>query len=216
MRLLVFKDLYVQRFTWMMCVLFYFASYGLYLYDQNASIFSSLLITMVFLNTSTMIEERNQSDKLLNSLPLLRREIIMAKYVSFLLLVGIGVLMPGTVFQWLFQGVAIDRMDASYFPWHSLLIAFIVSVVYVAVSLPIYYGIKVKMMRSVLYGVVMFLFFRASTWLNGEVGKEDGVFQVYFSEYSFELSFLISVLILFAIYILSIMFTIKIHEKQDV
>lgn len=86
---LIIKDILIQKKT----VLFTFV-YMLFLivFFKEAGFVSAMVITSYMLViTGFSLEEKNKSDIMLNSLPIKRRNIVLAKYLSIFIYFGVGV-----------------------------------------------------------------------------------------------------------------------------
>ena len=95
---LVYKDLMVMKKTLALYMVI-FAVYG-YMsiaYDQGGLLFAMVLILSSIVPVSTIAyDERSKWDRIANTTPLSRKEIVMAKYLlSFTLTVGsVGIAAP--------------------------------------------------------------------------------------------------------------------------
>ncbi|MBI6871544.1 ABC-2 transporter permease [Clostridium aciditolerans] len=86
---LIIKDILIQKKT----VLFTFV-YMLFLivFLKEASFVSAMvMMSYILVITGFSLEEKNKSDIMLNSLPIKRRNIVLAKYLSVFIYFGIGV-----------------------------------------------------------------------------------------------------------------------------
>lgn len=86
---LIIKDILIQKKT----VLFTFV-YMLFLivFLKEAGFVSAMvMISYILVITGFSLEEKNKSDIMLNSLPIKRRNIVLAKYLSAFIYFGVGV-----------------------------------------------------------------------------------------------------------------------------
>lgn len=86
---LIIKDILIQKKT----VLFTFV-YMIFLivFLKEAGFVSAMvMISYILVITGFSLEEKNKSDIMLNSLPIKRRNIVLAKYLSIFLYIGVGI-----------------------------------------------------------------------------------------------------------------------------
>ncbi len=88
---LILKDILIQKkmflFGLLYIVFFIFVFQDL---GSGAFVAGSTAITYIFVITACTYEDKNKSDILLNSLPIKRKKIVGAKYISLFVYVGIG------------------------------------------------------------------------------------------------------------------------------
>ena len=127
---------------------------------------SCLFITLSSVMTLTFMDERNKSDIIINSLPVSRKDIIIARYISCAIFI-VGAMASTMIIVFLLRGIAvIDDIGVYHpnfyieIPWYVVVSGVIYSVVFVATFFPSYYGTKSKGMRSIVsaaeWGLVYF------------------------------------------------------------
>lgn len=86
---LIIKDILIQKKT----VLFTFVyMIFLILFLKDAGFISAMVVmTYILVITGFSLEEKNKSDIMLNSLPIKRRNIVLAKYISAFIYFGVGI-----------------------------------------------------------------------------------------------------------------------------
>jgi len=148
MRQLVYKDLFFFRVMWLvnfvMPLLFFMLEpSGEFLFPM-----SCLFITLSSVMTLTFMDERNKSDIIINSLPVSRKDIIIARYISCAIFI-VGAMVSTMIIVFLLRGIAvIDDIGVYHpnfyieIPWYVVVSGVIYSLVFVATFFPSYYGSK--------------------------------------------------------------------------
>ncbi|WP_017150850.1 ABC-2 transporter permease [Bacillus bingmayongensis] len=88
---LILKDIFLQRH---MFILYFVTSVLIFVSmapEQNGFVISCMTLGVMGISVSMYIEERNQSESVLISLPLLRRDIVIAKYISTLIFLSVSI-----------------------------------------------------------------------------------------------------------------------------
>ncbi|MBS9805127.1 ABC-2 transporter permease [Bacillus toyonensis] len=221
MRQLIYKDLFFFRVTWLVnlimpLVLFMLDSSGELLFSM-----SCLSITLSSVMTLTFMDERNKSDIIINSLPVSRKDIIIARYISCAIFIVGGILSTMLV-VFLIRGIVVIGDIGAYhpnlyieIPWYEVINGAVYSVFLVVTFFPSYYGAKSKVVRSIVsaasigVGGILWIFI------------SDGLTETApsFIEWIMNLVhigvFIVGVIILVSVYIASMFLTIKIYETRD-
>ena len=99
---------------------------------------SCLFITLSSVMTLTFMDERNKSDIIINSLPVSRKDIIIARYISCAIFI-VGAMASTMIIVFLLRGIAvIDDIGVYHpnfyieIPWYVVVSGVIYSVVFVA------------------------------------------------------------------------------------
>lgn len=99
---------------------------------------SCLFITLSSVMTLTFMDERNKSDIIINSLPVSRKDIIIARYISCAIFI-VGAMVSTMIIVFLLRGIAvIDDIGVYHpnfyieIPWYVVVSGVIYSVVFVA------------------------------------------------------------------------------------
>ena len=115
----------------------------------------TLSITIPILGTiwSTSYEARNKSEKILNSLPLQRKEIVIAKYIFISILVVLGV-----IFSLLIGLIQLQNENITGFMlWEAILSGITGGLVYSMIVLPIEFSVEYSSSKQAAYfmGVII-------------------------------------------------------------
>ena len=114
LRQLVYKDLFF--FGDMVCILYY-TLYILLFEPGEGMLFpmSCLFITLSLVIILIIIDERNTSDIMINSLPLSRKDIIIARYISCAIFI-VGSMLSTMLIVFLIRGIAFIGDIGTYHP----------------------------------------------------------------------------------------------------
>jgi ABC-2 type transport system permease protein len=155
---LVKKDLLIQRksfFFLLFIGLFIFIIYNNPMFDAFIYIMGSLMVVYIFLITANSEDERNKCNIMLNSLPITRRDIVLAKYLTipvYILISFIGFSILAAVFKLPFIPITPrfpNGMD--------ILVTVLMVGLFVDIYLPLYFRFGVAALR--LFQVIFFLAF---------------------------------------------------------
>ena len=115
MRQLIYKDLFFFRVTWLvnliMPLLFFILEPG----GEMLFPMSCLFITLSSVMTLIFMDERNKSDIIINSLPLSRKDIIIARYISCAIFI-VGGMVSTMLVVFLIRGIAVIGDIGAYHP----------------------------------------------------------------------------------------------------
>lgn len=202
---LVFKDMMLQRklgFISFICLLF------LIIVDFGSDNFLlKLSISIPILGTiwSTSYEARSKSEKILNSLPFDRKDIIVAKYVFVSILVLLGV-----IFSLLVGLIQLQNEHITGFMlWGEILGGITGGLVYSMIVLPIEFSVEYSSSKQVAYfmgiivgglsGVIV-----SSEWLDVE--------NAWSMSLVVNVCFIAGLLIL---YVMSMLLSINLYNERD-
>ncbi|CAM3940842.1 MULTISPECIES: ABC-2 transporter permease [Bacillus cereus group] len=202
---LVLKDMMLQKklgFIGFICLLFLtIADFG------SDNFLLTLSITIPILGTiwSTSYEARNKSEKILNSLPLQRKEIVIAKYIFVSILVVLGV-----VFSLLVGLIQLQNEHITGFMlWGAILGGITGGLVYIMIVLPIEFSVGYGSSKQAAYfmgiivgglsGVIV-----SSVWLGVENAWSTSLFV--------NVCFIAGLLLL---YIISMLLSIHLYSERD-
>ncbi|EJR38415.1 MULTISPECIES: ABC-2 transporter permease [Bacillus] len=221
MRQLIYKDLFFFRITWLVnlvvpLVLFMLEPSGELLFSM-----SCLFITLSSVMTLIVMDERNKSDIIINSLPVSRKEIIIARYISCAIYIVSGVLSTMLV-VFLIRGIVVIGDIGAYhpnlyieIPWYEVINGVVYAVFLVVTFFPSYYGTKSKVVRSIVsaasIGVGGILWIFISDGLNETAPS----FIEWIMNPMHIGVFILGGIILASVYIISMFLTIKIYETRD-
>ncbi|MED1284351.1 ABC-2 transporter permease [Bacillus mycoides] len=221
MRQLIYKDLFFFRITWLVnlvvpLVLFMLEPSGELLFSM-----SCLFITLSSVMTLIVMDERNKSDIIINSLPVSRKDIIIARYISCAIYIVSGVLSTMLV-VFLIRGIVVIGDIGAYhpnlyieIPWYEVINGVVYAVFLVVTFFPSYYGTKSKVVRSIVsaasIGVGGILWIFISDGLNETAPS----FIEWIMNPMHIGVFILGGIILASVYIISMFLTIKIYETRD-
>lgn len=138
MRQLIYKDLFFFRVTWLVnfvmpLLLFMLEPSGELLFPM-----SCLFITLSSVMTLIFMDERNKSDIVINSLPVSRKDIIIARYISCAIFI-VGGIVSTMLVVFLIRGVAVIDDIGVYrpnlyieIPWYGVVNGAVYALVFVA------------------------------------------------------------------------------------
>jgi ABC-2 type transport system permease protein len=167
------------------------------------------------------MDERNKSDIVINSLPLSRKDIIIARYISCAIFI-VGGIVSTMVVVFLIRGVAvIDDIGAYHpnlyieIPWYGVVNGAVYALVFVAAFFPSYYGTKSKVARSILSGASMAVAGIAWIFIGDGLNATAPSFIEWIMNPSHLSLFIVGGIILASVYIASMFLTIKIYGARD-
>ncbi|MBY0597301.1 ABC-2 transporter permease [Bacillus bingmayongensis] len=210
-----------------MCIGYFVIPIVLFFLDiddgQIAFMMSCLFIVMFSFETVQFFDQKNKSGLILNSLPLERKDIIIAKYISCAILIVVGMMMTTAV-------VLIGRGIASFgdigvyhpklnieIPWYVMIRSIVVAFLYFAIFLPIEYGREKK--QKGISGVISALAAAIPVCISFWIGDDSAHVKEPFGDWILNGSHIgiviVGGMILASIYIISILIAIKLYEKRD-
>lgn len=221
MRQLIYKDLFFFRVTWLvnliMPLMFFLLEPG----SELLFPMSCLFITLFSVMTLIYMDERNKSDIVINSLPLSRKDIIIARYISCAIFI-VGGIVSTMVVVFLIRGVAvIDDIGAYHpnlyieIPWYGVVNGAVYALVFVAAFFPSYYGTKSKVARSILSGASMAVAGIAWIFIGDGLNATVPSFIEWIMNPSNLSLFIVGGIILASVYIASMFLTIKFYGSRD-
>ncbi|MEN1934734.1 ABC-2 transporter permease [Paenibacillus sp. 102] len=222
MRQLVYKDLFFFRVTWLVNIIMPFLFFILEPNGETAFPLSCLLITISSAMVLIAMDERNKSEIVFNSLPVRRRDIIIAKYISSAIFIAVGMVVTIAVLE-LIKGVAsIGDIGVQHpnlyieIPWYVVVRGAFVSIVFIAALFPSYYGTKSKVVRGIFTGLAVGIAVLIGIFIEeGSTNQIALSFMDWIMNPSHVVVFIIGGIIVASIYIASMFITIKIYEARD-
>lgn len=218
---LVYKDVFFFRVTWLVNIIMPIMMFALEPNGETVFPISCLLITLSSAMVLIAMDERNKSEIVLNSLPVRRRDIIIARYISCVIFIAVGMIAT-MVAVWLIRGIAsIDNIGVYHpnlyieIPWYVVLRGVVFSFVFIATLFPSYYGTKSKVMQGILTGGSMTLAVSIGIFIDERQNRTAASFIDWIMNPSHIGVFIVGVIILASIYIISMFITIKIYETRD-
>lgn len=220
MRQLIYKDLFFFRVTWLVYFIMPLVFFGLEPDGELLFPLSCLLITISSSMILIAMDEQNKSDVIINSLPVRRKDIIIARYISSAIFI-VGGMISTMLVVFLIRGITVIGDIGVYhpnlyieIPWYGVVRGAIYSLVYITALFPSYYGTKSKIVRGIFSGGA------------AGIGVITGMFigdgestTVSFIDWIMNPShigvFIVGGIILASVYIASMFLTIKIYETRD-
>ncbi|MGR9634999.1 ABC-2 transporter permease [Bacillus cereus] len=221
MRQLIYKDLFFFRVMWLVYLIMPFV---LFMLDPSVELLfsmSCLFITLSSVMTLTFMDERNKSDIVINSLPVSRKDIIIARYISCAIFI-VGGMLSTMLVVFLIRGIVVIGDIGVYhpnlyieIPWYEVINGAVYAVFFVVTFFPSYYGTKSKVVRSIVSA--------ASIGVGGIIWIfiSDGLNKTALSFIEWIMNpmhigvFIVGFIVLVSIYIASMFLTIKIYEARD-
>lgn len=221
MRQLVYKDLFFFRVMWLvnfiMPLLFFMLEpSGEFLFPM-----SCLFITLSSVMTLIFMDERNKSDIIINSLPVSRKDIIIARYISCAIFI-VGSMLSTMLIVFLIRGIAFIGDIGTYHPnlyieisWHEVIKGAVYAMFFVVIFFPSYYVTRSKIARSIVSGASMAVGGMAWIFIGDGLDETTPSFIEWFMNPVHIVVFIIGGIILASVYIASMFLTIKIYETRD-
>lgn len=151
---LVWKDfLILKRYLWLAPLYGFFAFFIFRTMPDAALSAGTVMVTYLLMIQAITQDDKNQSEIMLNSLPLRRKDIVLAKYLSVFLYAALVIL-----FFLLTQGVVtVIRIPIaiSQISLGGISGALVAVVVFISIYFPIYF--KFGYLRSRIVGTILFL-----------------------------------------------------------
>ncbi|MES9697978.1 ABC-2 transporter permease [Bacillus sp. JJ927] len=217
MRQLIYKDLFFFRVTWLVYFIMPLVFFGLEPDGELLFPLSCLLITISSSMILIAMDEKNKSDVIINSLPVRRKDIIIARYISSAIFI-VGGMLSTMLVVFLIRGITVIGVYHPNLyieiPWYGVVRGAIYSLVYITALFPSYYGTKSKIVRGIFSGGA------------AGIGVITGMFigdgestTVSFIDWIMNPShlgvFIVGGMILASVYIASMFLTIKIYGARD-
>ncbi|MCM3738211.1 ABC-2 transporter permease [Bacillus cytotoxicus] len=223
MRLLVFKDLYFLRSMWVFCLVL--SALMFITNPSDSSVFSvnCLLSVVVSLMLSVATDEKNGSEKIIASLPIERREIVIVKYMGFIIVTIIAIVLTTTV-VWIMRGMTVIEDIRVYHPyfyielkWYTVLRGIITPFIYTALFLPVYYGTESKIIRGICaMGLIIPTTLIPLFVIDGGGNRAEASFSDWIINLSHVGICIVGLVGLAVMYIASTFIAIKLYEKRDI
>lgn len=156
--LLLKKDLLIQKKSFLFLFLygiFMFIVFNNPVFEDMIYIMGMIIAVYFFLVTASFEDEKNKSEIILNSLPLSKSQIVLAKYLSVFAYILIGAVFLGIV-GLLFKLSAFPTTPRLIKAVDLLAAGLLVSV-YVSIYFPLYFRFGASALR--LFSVIFFLIF---------------------------------------------------------
>jgi len=161
-------------------------------------------------------EYKNNSDIVMNSLPITRREIVLGKYLSVFIFTGIALFVVAIV--GLFFHLAPLPFDHRLINGNDIIIALISIVFLASISLPAYFKTGAQWMRVVNMIVFMLIFFAPAQITGFVLNNQEQVWlqnMLDLAQHNIGLLIISVAGILFILLALSYRLSLRIYSKRD-
>ncbi|MDH4420406.1 MULTISPECIES: ABC-2 transporter permease [Bacillus] len=221
MRQLVYKDLFFFRGIWLVyliipCIFFLFEPSGEVLFPM-----SCVFITLSSVTILIVVDERNTSDIMINSLPLSRKDIIIARYILSAIFI-VGGMLSTMLVVFLIRGIMVIGDIVAYHPnlyieisWYEVVNGAVYALFFVAMFFPSYYGTKSKVVRSIVSAASMGVSVILWMFISDKLNETTLSFIEWIMNPMHIGVFIVGGIILASVYIVSMFLTIKIYETRD-
>ncbi|PEL63830.1 ABC-2 transporter permease [Bacillus wiedmannii] len=221
MRQLVYKDLFFFRGIWPVYLTIPFI---FFLFENGYGMLfpmSCLFITLSAVMILVAIDERNTSEIIMNSLPLSRKDIIIARYISCAIFI-VGDMFSTMLVVFFIRCIAVIGDIGAYYPklyieiaWYEVINGIVYAVFWMVTFFPIYYVVKSKAVisiiaaASILVGGILWIF------ISDRLNETTPSFIEWIMNPVHIGVFIVGGIILASVYIASMFLTIKIYETRD-
>ncbi|PGK36333.1 ABC transporter permease [Bacillus anthracis] len=221
MRQLVYKDLFFFRGIWFV---YFIIPFIFFLFEPGEGMLfpmSCLFITLSLVIILIIIDERNTSDIMINSLPLSRKDIIIARYISCAIFI-VGSMLSTMLIVFLIRGIAFIGDIGTYHPnlyieisWYEVINGAVYAIFFVVIFFPSYYVTRSKIARSIVSGASMVVGGIAWIFIGDGLDETTPSFIEWIMNPMHIRIFIIGFITLVSIYTASMFLTIKIYETRD-
>jgi len=221
MRQLVYKDLFFFRGIWFV---YFIIPFIFFLFEPGEGMLfpmSCLFITLSLVIILIIIDERNTSDIMINSLPLSRKDIIIARYISCAIFI-VGSMLSTMLIVFLIRGIAFIGDIGTYHPnlyieisWYEVINGAVYAIFFVVIFFPSYYVTRSKIARSIVAGASMVVGGIAWIFIGDGLNATTPSFIEWIMNPMHIALFIVGGIIVASVYIISMFLTIKIYETRD-
>ncbi|RAL26107.1 ABC-2 transporter permease [Thermoflavimicrobium daqui] len=205
---LLIKDISIQLKTILFFLCFTIGSF-IFL-EVNVYMIIPILSAILLTVGSVGIEEKNNSEKLVLSLPLKRSTIVLSKYMSVMIYFGGGMLLA-VLFGSLLVKIGIARV-LKYVSFDDVILSLMITILYASLYLPIIFKLGYKQSR--LYVFMMVMLPSMATLIISDY--PDLTKKLVWLSYVPHKMLMFGVfLFLFMIYGISMFFSVRFYEKRD-
>ncbi|HFK1509584.1 ABC-2 transporter permease [Bacillus paranthracis] len=221
MRQLVYKDLFFFRGIWPVYLTIPFIFFLFENGDRMLFPMSCVFITLSSVIILIIIDERNTSDIMINSLPLSRKDIIIARYISCAIFI-VGGMISTMLVVFLIRCIAVIGDIGAYYSklyieisWYEVINGIVYAVFWMVTFSPMYYVTKSKAVISIIAAASIIV--SGILW----IFISDGIKEVAPSFLDWIMNplhigvFIVGFIALVSIYIASMFLTIKIYGARD-
>ncbi|PFY71333.1 ABC-2 transporter permease [Bacillus wiedmannii] len=221
MRQLIYKDLFFFRGIWPVYLTIPFIFFLFENGDGMLFPMSCLFTTLSSVTILIVIDERNTSDIVMNSLPLSRKDIVIARYISSAIFI-VGGMFSTMLFIFLIRGIAVLGDIGAYHPnlyieilWYGVVNGVVYAVFLVVTFFPSYYAIKSNVVRSLVLAASIGVGGIILIFISDGLNETTPSFIEWIMNPVHIGVFIVGGIILASVYIASMFLTIKIYETRD-
>lgn len=153
---LVFKDLLnLKKVIWLPLVYGFILLYAFHTMEEAALIGVTIAVNYMFMLQTCGYDDKNRSDILLLSLPLSRKTVVGAKYLSAFLYAILGLLtyvVAWGIYHWFIVSFPLPALTPAL-----VFVGFALAMMLSSVYYPVYF--KFGHLKSNIYGIVIFMLF---------------------------------------------------------
>lgn len=213
---LVIKDILIQKKTLVISILFALIYMVAFQHSSDfpaLSILIPLMITYMLMMNACAYDDKNKSDILLNSLPINRDDIIIAKYLSAFLFLLIGIVVTIAVactMKFLGTKSFLEDIDLKY-----ILLCLLMNTIIVSVFLPVFFkfgNIKARYFNIAFFLIIFFVSAALGSYLRkGEIPWA----AKYFLNQPDWMIYILGIGIILILLLISILFSMIFYLKRD-
>ncbi|MEH7458915.1 ABC-2 transporter permease [Bacillus sp. JJ1127] len=209
MRQLIWKEFFLQRKVFILyLILPIYCAIKQFIEPFQIAI-PCFTTCFLMIGTSLSFEDKNKTEKILVSLPVIRKDIVIAKYVSTIIFIGCGLTIN-------FAFVILPKLllhENLNIPWYAVFIAVFLSIIYAIMVLPVKYGGNKQTVT--IFSILLLFFLIGLLGFMCNVLAEKRLMIMFF--HSSNLTFIISILSIGACvaYLISMLFSIRIFENRE-
>ena len=216
---LIYKDirLLINYFIVAMPISIFFVIVFTRVYPGFGYAMGAFGIAAMFVIAIPSMEARNHSETIINSLPVLRTEIVRAKYLVAFLYAASGLLMMASA-GWLVN-ISPLPFNLPYMNWKSVIITLILVSILISIYYPLFYRfynqVVIFLINIVLFQLLFFFPSFISDYMNGHIDNSlvQQLLQLYlYTPWSLPLLGITSACLFLVV---SYLFTIKIYTAKD-
>ena len=212
---LIIKDIVIQKKTFLYALIFTIvASMGFFYMNPGPNsvslyVFSPIAINYMFIYFALSYDDKNKSEIVLNSLPLKRNDVVIAKYISIFVFVAIG-LIYSIVIGFIGKAIGLPMFTTSI-SLSNVVAVISIACIFNSMIFPIYF--KFGAMKTQIFTVIL-LFIPLLAFNNPNNFKELKIIRFINNSSSLTLISLALVTSLI-FFIISLIISIHIYSKKE-
>ncbi|MFY9295427.1 MAG: ABC-2 transporter permease [Caldicoprobacterales bacterium] len=153
---LILKDLLVQKKSLLFALGYcFFLVFAFQSMEGTAPVAATIAVVYLLIQYSFAYDDKNKSEIMLNSLPISRKDIVLAKYLSVLLYIGLATV--AYMFATLVIKMINIPLNVQFLSLQTISISFFIVSLMASFYLPVV--LKYGYLKSKMFNIVMFLLF---------------------------------------------------------